>query len=326
MVKVSNVFGDVYSGQVGKSGVFASWRGIQYRRKYVIPSNPNTPAQQKVRNSFANAVDKWHTFNSLQQQAYGPLASGQPKTGYNIFIGRWQSMTEAERLAYVSPYVGFIQLGVGAAQSGTTVTTESNKREMILNESPIVIGSCEFTSGSGNLDPKAFIDIKRGRVDFIDTITGAITIDYVAGGETVVGEAIQTNAEPGDVAYLDNMDIDYKSVSLYVANEEVSAIEVDIVAGKLYVTSPATFTGGDSIDYETYTPAENVKMSIEKVNTSFSTGRFYSDEDGIIRLAQTSEDGNKDIEYSHPDFMSKVISNVSPQNTAKDQYIALTAL
>jgi len=326
MVKVSNVFGDVYSGQVGKAGVFASWRGIQYRRKYVIPSNPNTPAQQKVRNSFANAVDKWHTFNSLQQQAYAPLASGQPKTGYNIFIGRWQSMTEAERQAYVSPYVGFIQIGAGAATSGTPETTVTDTREMVLAESPVVIGSCEFTNGTGNLDPQAFIDIKRGRVDFIDTITGPITIDYVAGGETVVGEAIQTNANPGDVAYLDNMDIDYKSVSLYVASSEVTAIEVDIVEGKLYVTNPATFTGGDTIDFETYAEAEDIKMSIEKVNTSFSTGRFYSDENGIIQLAQTSEDGNKDIEYSHPDFMSKIVANVSPQNTAKDQYVALTAL
>jgi len=326
MVKVSNVFGDVYSGQVGKSGVFASWRGIQYRRKYVIPSNPNTPAQQKIRNSFANAVDKWHTFDSYQQQAYTPLASGQPKTGYNIFIGRWQSMTEVERAAYVSPYVGFVQVGVGAATSGTTETTVTDTREMTLVESPVVIGSCEFTSGTGNLDPQAFIDINRGRIDFIDTITGAITIDYVAGGETVVAEAVQTNAAPGDVAYLDNMDIDYKSVSLYVAASEVTAIEVDIVEGKLYVTHPTTFTGGDAIDFETYVPAEDIKMSIEKVNTSFSTGRFYSDEDGIIKLAQTSEDGNKDIEYSHPDFMSKIVANVTPENTAKDQYVALTSL
>jgi hypothetical protein len=326
MVKVSNVFGDVYSGQVGKAGVFASWRGIQYRRKYVIPSNPNTPAQQKVRNSFANAVDKWHTLNSLQQQAYTPLASGQSKTGYNIFIGRWQKMTDVERAAYVSPYVGFVQVGEGSASAGTPETTVTDTQEMELAESPVVIGSCEFTTGAGNLDPKAFIDIKRGRVDFIDTITGAITIDYEAGGETVVGEAIQTNAAPGDVAYLDNMDIDYKSVALYVAESEVTAIEVDVVAGKLYVTDPATFTGGDTIAFDTFTPVEDIKMSIEKVNTSFSTGRYYSDENGTIQLSQTSEDGNKDIEYTHPDYISEIVANVSPQNTAKDQYVALTAI
>lgn len=326
MVKVSNVFGDVYSGQVGKAGVFAKWRGIQYRRKYVIPSNPRTPAQQKVRNSFANAVDKWHTFSSLQAQAYGPLASGQAKTGYNIFIGRWQSMTPIERSAYVSPYVGFVQVGSGAVSGGTQKTTVTNTAEIIADESPIVVGSPEFTSGTGNLDPQAFIDIKRGRIDFIDTVTGAITIDYECGGETVEGEAIQTDAIPGDVAYLNKMDITYKSVSLYVGASEVSAIEVDSQAGKFYITHPATFTGGDKIDFDTFTPIEDVKMSVEKVNTNFSTWRGYSDEDGLIQIAQTSEDGNKDIEFSHPDVVTKILANVTPQNCAKDMYIALTAI
>ena len=35
MVKVTNDFGDRYSGKVGDSGVFASIWGIQYRRRFV---------------------------------------------------------------------------------------------------------------------------------------------------------------------------------------------------------------------------------------------------------------------------------------------------
>ncbi|GAI00952.1 unnamed protein product [marine sediment metagenome] len=54
MVKIINIFGDVYSGQAGKAGVFAKWKGRQYRRKYVIPANPKTTMQIAVRNSFTN--------------------------------------------------------------------------------------------------------------------------------------------------------------------------------------------------------------------------------------------------------------------------------
>lgn len=326
MVKVSNDFGDRYSGKVGDSGVFASWQGVQYRRRYAKPSNPNSPAQQTVRNSFKNGVAKWKTFNSAQQNAYGPLSAGQPLSGYNLFLRRWQQMTSAERASYVSPLVGFKQVGDGVATAGTTKNIVENQAEYTGLDAPIVIGSLEFTVGTGNLDPEVVVDIKRGRVDVLKNIAGAITIDYVSGGETITAESLGTNATAGDVIYLDNYPVTYKSSTVKVAGSAVQALEVDIVAGKVYVTGDATFTAGGSIDYETYTPVENAKLELLKVNTNFNTGRQYADADGIIEVSQTAEDGNKDITVSAVGYLDIVTANILPASACADEYIALTAL
>ena len=326
MVKVSNDFGDRYSGKVGDSGVFASWQGIQYRRRYAKPSNPNSPAQQTVRNAFANGVAKWKTFNSAQQNAYGPLSAGQPLSGYNLFLRRWQQMTAVQRAAYVSPYIGFKQVGDGAASAGTTKNIVENQAEYTGLDAPIVIGSLEFTVGAGNLDPEVVVDIQRGRVDVLKNIAGVITIDYVSGGETITAEALGTNATAGDVIYLDNYPVTYKSSIVKVDASAVQALELDVVAGKVYVTGDATFTAGGSIDYETYTPVENAKLELLKVNTNFNTGREYSDANGIIEVSQTAEDGNKDITASAVGYLDIVTANILPANACADEYIALTAL
>lgn len=49
------------SGQIGKTMVYASWKGRAYARRYIIPSNPNSNDQQETRNTFKwlNAVYKF---------------------------------------------------------------------------------------------------------------------------------------------------------------------------------------------------------------------------------------------------------------------------
>ena len=182
MVKVTNDFGDRYSGSVGQSGVFATIWGIQYRRRWVKPSNPNTPAQQRVRNSFTNAVDKWHSFNPLQTEAYSPLASGLKMSGYNLFISRWQKMTTVQRSAYVEPIVGFKQLSSGAKVNVPSKAIGTDAQEITEASAPIVRDSVAYTKAGGSLDPVLLIDILRGKVTVMKTISTATTISYVAGG------------------------------------------------------------------------------------------------------------------------------------------------
>ena len=90
MVKITNIFGDSYSGQAGKAGVFAKWKGRQYRRAYVIPSNPNTTKQQSVRTNLSNAIDRWHEYQTEQRRAYGYMSAGLVMSGFNLFVSRWQ--------------------------------------------------------------------------------------------------------------------------------------------------------------------------------------------------------------------------------------------
>lgn len=324
MVKVTNAAGDSYSGTIGKSRVYGKWKGIQYARKWVKPSNPRSPAQVAIRNSFTAAVDRTHTWNSYQKEAYKFEASGRPLTWFNLFISDWQLMTAEERLAYVDPYYGIKQFGAGAANTSRTVTNVTDTREATTANVPIVIGSCSYTKSTGTLDPYAFIDILRGAVYVVKAITGAITIDYVSQGKTVTAESLGTDADVGDVLYLANAPVDYKTAHLKVAAAEVSAYEVDPIEGKFYSCKDSTFTGGSTIGFSSYTPILGVNLVAKKAATNFKTWNGYSDADGCLDIAQIADGGARDITISQANYISIVESGVSASDAAKDEYIALT--
>lgn len=326
MVKVTNDFGDRYSGKVGESGVFASIWGIQYRRRYVKPSNPNTPAQQKVRNSFTNGVDKWHAFNAIQAQAYTPMASGLKMSGYNLFLSRWQKMTTVEKADYVAPIDCIKQVASGPALEDQTVNFGEDTREATTDGELIVRDTPVFTKGSSSLDPTAFVDIKRGKITFIKAALSAVTISYTSGGLTVTDEAVAVTASEGDIVELKNFDIDYKSVVLKVGGSEVDAIEVDVNAGKFWVTKSTTFTSGSSVTYDEYEPLSDANIKMQKVNTNFNTLNEYTNFFGEARFAQTTEDGNRDINYIEPDHLTIVQGNVTPANACADELIVMTPI
>lgn len=326
MVKISNVFGDKYSGKVGDSGVFANWKGRQYRRSYVKPSNPNTPAQQIVRASFTDAVDKWHVFNDLQKQAYRPLTSGLVMSGFNLFVSRWQKMTTVQRAAYVDPYVGFKQFGSGAMSAGQTTATVNNQADYTLAHQNLVIGETGFTKGAGAFDPYAVIDIVRGRVDILKSVTGAATIDYVSGGESVVAESLGASPQAGDTIYLDHFPVVAESVEFKIAASAEDAFEVDIVNGTIHCTDSIPADANGTFTWKYYTPVQNVKYELFKAQTQFNTHRGYSDANGLVKLAQTSEDGNRDGNIDHASYAAIIRANVSAEDAAADEYIALTGI
>lgn len=326
MVKVTNDFGDRYSGKVGTSGVFASIWGIQYRRRYVIPANPNTPAQQRVRASFTNGVDKWHSFTPLQTQAYAPLASGLKMSGFNLFVSRWQKMTSVERSAYVAPIIGFKQISSGAPTTGESLSIAQNTKENTTANVPIVRDSLVYTKGSSGLDPVCFVDILRGKIQLIKAVTQAMTISYKVGGSQVTDEAVTSTGSIGDKFYLKHQGIDYKSVHVSVNAVEVDAIEVDLDAGKAYVTLSSTITTGASIGFSMFTPVLNANIKMVKANTKFNTLNVYSDANGNIPLAQTTEDGNRDITITEASHISIIESNVTPSIACADELIQMSSI
>lgn len=74
-------------GQIAKSMVYASWRGVSYARRYVVPANPRTAAQMTVRNIFANLNQFWALSPSFVQDAYNLYAQGRQFLGRNRMIG-----------------------------------------------------------------------------------------------------------------------------------------------------------------------------------------------------------------------------------------------
>lgn len=75
------------AGQLGKAIVYSTWKGIEYVRKYVVPSNPNSAAQQATRNVFRSLNNMWNRSSTYFRAAWGYVASGRPFTDRNAFFG-----------------------------------------------------------------------------------------------------------------------------------------------------------------------------------------------------------------------------------------------
>jgi hypothetical protein len=90
MAKVTSpLFSFSASGQVGKAIVYSSWKGINYVRRYVIPANPDTAAQQVIRGYFTDAVSAWHAETSTVRTAWTDYAKthGLQESGFNLYVG-----------------------------------------------------------------------------------------------------------------------------------------------------------------------------------------------------------------------------------------------
>jgi hypothetical protein len=60
--------------------------GQAYARSYVIPRNPDTPAQRKRRRLFADAVRAWQTIPEMQKELWNHKARRLVMSGFNLFI------------------------------------------------------------------------------------------------------------------------------------------------------------------------------------------------------------------------------------------------
>lgn len=74
------------AGQLAKSMVYASWKGIPYARRYVIPANPKTTAQMVTRNMFKTLNQMWLLMPSVGKEPWIARAQGRPLTAVNAFI------------------------------------------------------------------------------------------------------------------------------------------------------------------------------------------------------------------------------------------------
>ncbi|MBA7554486.1 hypothetical protein ES705_47107 [subsurface metagenome] len=353
MVKIINIFGDVYSGQAGKAGVFAKWKGRQYRRKYVIPANPKTTMQKWIRDSFAAAVTEWHTWHSLQRLVFSYLATGLVMSGFNLLVSRWQKATAKALPGPLDPKEGIKQItSLPADQTEEGIT--ANGSEFVLNFGPISIGSLVFNKGTATPDQAAYIDLEMGDVRIPTAITqiedGAATlvavapgdkllISYDSGGREVVDEElyvvpaegveIPAKATIGVALRTKYYPIDFKSVVLktYEAtlehSEQIESLEIDNINKKIFFDMTAPSGTGDSLTYVSYTAIQDAKLEVTKVDTSFITWRRYSDKYGHIPIAQTIEDGTYDITLTKGGYVGIIRADQTAQLATKHELITM---
>jgi hypothetical protein len=75
-------------GQIGKTMVYGTWRGVPYVRQYVVPANPKSAAQQQTRGVFAWATSTWKSVGPIFKASWTEFAKGKAFTDRNAFIGQ----------------------------------------------------------------------------------------------------------------------------------------------------------------------------------------------------------------------------------------------
>jgi len=356
MVKIINIFGDQYSGQAGKAGVFAKWKGRQYRRAYVIPANPKTTMQQTIRGYFTNAIAAWHTYHSIQRLVYSYLATGLVMSGMNLLVRRWQLAATKLLTLPLDPMEGVKQIASASSQNNDeTVTATANPTT--LTNKPVSIGSlvCGTTWASAVQD--ALVDIEMGDVRLpltLSNVDGAkaaqatiaegdkLLISYTSGGRTITREELYvvpaTETEiPAVVSIADAYrtayyPIDFKSVVVEIYDTSAEAYfqleseEIDNINGQAYLDMSTLFDATDQHSYLSFTPIEGAKLEVTKVDTSFITWRRYSDANGHIPIAQTIEDETYDWTLSAGLYVSVIRAAQSAVLATRHECVVLTAV
>jgi len=336
MVKIINIFGDVYSGQAGKAGVFAKWKGRQYRRKYVIPANPKTTMQQIVRGYFTNAIAAWHTYHSIQRLVYSYLATGLVMSGMNLLVKRWQLAATKLLTLPLDPAEGIKQIASASAQKTDEVVTATDN-PTTLDFQPVSIGSLVCGTGWTSPVQDALVDIEMGDIRIplaIANVDGAkaveavvadgdqIVISYTSGGRTITREVLLTyltgteefeaRATIAVALRTKYYPIDFKSVVVECYDLsattyfQLESEEIDNILGKCYLDMAALYNALDDHTYLSFTPVEGAKLETTKVDTSFITWRKYSDANGHIPIAQTIEDETYDYNLSAGLYVSVI--------------------
>jgi len=80
------IFSPLIAGMSGKAAdaVAASWKGVPYVRKFVIPHNPKSDAQVVQRGYFARMSPWFRSLPTAITDWLDDLAVGQRKSGYNL--------------------------------------------------------------------------------------------------------------------------------------------------------------------------------------------------------------------------------------------------
>lgn len=97
MAKVTApLFGFSASGAIADSIVYSNWRGVDYARQHVVPSNPRSTAQSLTRDLWRALSDMWKLSSPDATAPWEAFATGKPLTGRNAFMGQNLAALRAE--------------------------------------------------------------------------------------------------------------------------------------------------------------------------------------------------------------------------------------
>jgi hypothetical protein len=74
------------SGQIARTQVYSTWKGIPYARRYTVPANPRSTAQTSTRSVFSWLNFTWRTAPADFVAPWRAAVVGRPLIDRNLFI------------------------------------------------------------------------------------------------------------------------------------------------------------------------------------------------------------------------------------------------
>lgn len=191
-------------GQIGKTLVTATWRGVAYARQHVVPANPRTTAQQTTRTTFAALRELWKLLPALARAPWEAYATGRKFTGMNAFVG--ENMRVVRGQPDMSAFIGSPGSGGGLGAEDVTSATGAGTGEIDLTitapdapdgwllKSEVAVAFPDFDPSDRAQQPVVVAEN--------DPPTGTITLSGFESGQSVVWASWLVWEKPdGKLAY-----------------------------------------------------------------------------------------------------------------------------
>lgn len=115
-------------GQIGKTMVMSTWKGVPYARQYVTPANPRTTKQVANRGIWAFLNAAYLYAPTQVKAAFDAFAVGKPLTGRNKFFQDNQALLAVQPTpTEITNFIFSPGNGGGLPPVGLTVTPASGK-------------------------------------------------------------------------------------------------------------------------------------------------------------------------------------------------------
>ena len=108
-------------GTIAKVQTYATWRGVAYARRHVIPANPKTTAQVLTRDIFSGLELRWKQGGPIMRAVWDRFAVGQIPVGRNSYLGKNIAATRGD--ADMANYIGSPGAKGGLPATSLALTT-----------------------------------------------------------------------------------------------------------------------------------------------------------------------------------------------------------
>jgi len=169
------------SGQLAKTLVGTTWKGLKIMREYVVPANPRTADQTTQRNAFTASVSAWRNYitDTDIRAAWNrkALQDPTPRSGFNSAVSGLVKIlvTDADAsfataaVAAAGNIVTFTMLNMDDGAAGDEagnfeVWVGNNPGSLLLNGTATIAASEIDTADIGDTDDVKYVELRKDSV------------------------------------------------------------------------------------------------------------------------------------------------------------------